>query len=273
MVEDGDFDIVHNNSLYPALMDWARAAALPMVTSQHVPPFGPMREAVLRTRRSGQIVTLTSESQRPLWEPSDGIDLRVVRNGVDCDVWRPSPRRGNHVIWSGRITPNKGLAEAVAAARLADLPLLICGPIEDAPYFEQEVAPLLDERRQYLGHCSGDRLRELVASAMAALVTPMWEEPFGLVSAEALACGVPVAAFDRGGLREVVGDSGILAPGGDIPALAKALENSLTLNRSACRMHALENLSIEAMIAGYEACYADAIAACRRPASSSRASS
>ena len=273
MVERGGFDVVHNNSLYPAIMDWAADAGVPLVTSQHVPPFGPMREAVGRTAWSGQVITLTSESQRALWQAADGIDMRVVPNGVDCNVWTPGGPVGDHLIWSGRITPNKGLVEAVSAAKIADLPLLICGPIEDSTYFEMAVGPLLDDQRRYLGHRDSGRLRELVSSARAALVTPMWDEPFGLVAAEALACGVPVAAFDRGGLREVVGPAGVLAPGGDVEALADALSTSLTLDREACRAHALAHLSVEAMIAGYERCYADAIANCRGGAAASRASS
>ena len=205
-IAGGGFDVVHNNSLFPDLIDWARGDRVPMVTSQHVPPFGRMREAVERAAADGRAqITVASASQLPLWFDDPPANMRVVHNGIDCSGWNMDTPRGDHAVWFGRITPNKGLRLAVRAARLAGIPLRIAGHVEDRAYFEQQVGPLMDDTVTYRGHLSGDALRGEIASARIAVVTPMWDEPFGLVAAEALAAGLPVAAFDRGALREVVG--------------------------------------------------------------------
>ena len=271
-VLDGGFDMVHNNTLFPGLLDWAREDRVPMVTSQHVPPFGAMRDAVGRARDvAGTIVTVTSADQRRLWNDVAGSNLRIVHNGVDTGRWRPAASRGERAVWYGRITPNKGLEEAVAAARIAGVPLDIAGNREDPDYFDRAMAGARGGDTRYLGQLHGPALERLVAAARLVLVTPMWDEPFGLVAAEALACDVPVAGFDRGALAEVVGSCGRLVPAGDVQALAEALRDGIDIELGRCRARALERFSIEAMLGRYEQCYAAAIGSL--PARSARASS
>jgi glycosyltransferase involved in cell wall biosynthesis len=257
----GDFDVVHNNSLFPELIAWCAAAGIPCVTSQHVPPFGAMYSAVLDgVARPHAGFTVTSYNQQDLWYERGCEGLQVVPNGIDTGVWHPREQQGDYFTWVGRIVPNKGLAEAVRAARMAGVRLKIFGPVEDAGYFASSVEPFLTEGVEYHGHRSTAGLVEEVSGAKGAVVTPLWDEPFGLVAAEALACGTPVAGFDRGALSEVVGDCGILVKGGDIGALAEAILALEGIDRSACRNRAENCLSIEAMIAGYEAVYAKVIA-------------
>ena len=185
--------------------------------------------------------------------------MRAVPNGVDCERWQPVDTASDYLTWVGRIVPNKGLAQAVAAARIAGVPMRIFGPIEDASYFADRVQPLLSCGVEYHGHARAADLVPIIAASRGAVVTPMWDEPFGLVAAEALACGVPVIAFDRGAMREVIGPCGIVVEGGDVGALAGAMGRIDTIDRAACRERALRDLSVSAMIAGYEDCYADAI--------------
>lgn len=262
-IRSGGFDVVHNNSLFPDLIGWAAGAGVPMVTSQHVPPFGRMAEAVRAVAGLAHAqVTLASASQLLLWFAHPPANLSVVHNGIDCDLWRPDRAApGDRLVWSGRITPNKGLREAVAAVRLAGARLDILGPIEDAAYFDRHVAPQLGEDTCYLGLLGGEKLRRAIAGARAALVTPMWEEPFGLVAAEALASGVPVIAFDRGAMREVIGPCGIVVPAGDLAALAGAISKVGKIDRPGCRARAIRLFSVEAMIARYSQCYEAACAA------------
>ncbi|MCD1589765.1 glycosyltransferase family 4 protein [Qipengyuania citrea] len=260
----GAYDVVHNNSLFPEIIEWCARAGIPCVTSQHVPPFGAMFDAVAATRERPNIgFTVTSQDQQALWADRGCAGLDVVPNGIDTNRWVPLGEPQDYLTWVGRIVPNKGLAEAIQAARKARVRLRIFGPVEDAGYFTEKVEPFLSEGIEFHGHRSGDRLRAEVAGAQAALVTPLWDEPFGLVAAEALACGTPVAGFDRGALSEVVGDCGVLVPGGDIGALAHAIRKVRRIDRAACRARAVEKLSITAMIAGYERCYAGAIAGAR----------
>ncbi|KPP96180.1 glycosyltransferase [Erythrobacter sp. HL-111] len=273
----GGFDVVHNNSLHPEIIDWAVRDVMPCVTSQHVPPFGAMREAVARAADLPHLAaTLASRSQLDLWEPHVRSRMAVVHNGVACDQWTPAGEPEEHFVWVGRITPTKGTAEAARAAHRAGLPLRIFGPVEDARYFEEEVCPHLSDGVEFHGHVCADRLRSVVARARAALVTPLWDEPFGLVAAEALACGTPVCAFDAGALGEVVGDCGFVVPRGDVESLALSMGRIDRIDRTACRDRALARFSRDAMIEGYEACYRAAIDALLDQAaaafSSSRAS-
>ncbi|WP_120715984.1 glycosyltransferase [Tsuneonella amylolytica] len=254
-IGDGEFDVVHNNTLFPALIEWARSDGVPMLTSQHVPPFGRMHDAVIAAAGDARAqVSVTSASQVPLWFDEAPANLSVVHNGIDTAWWSPA-ERGERLVWSGRITANKGTDHALEAARRADVALDIVGTIEDAAYFAAEVEPLLDERRRYLGHLSAEALREAIAGAAACVVTPMWPEPFGLVAAEALSCDVPVIAYANGAMAEVVGPAGILVPPGDIDALAAAMRAGVTLDPGAARQRALDLFSIPTMIAGYERLY------------------
>ena len=265
----GKFDVVHNNALFPDLIGWAGRDNVPMVTSQHVPPFAAMKQAVdASSNVPSQQFTVTSRAQLALWATGRGHDgsagnIRVVHNGIDLAAWRPCPDREDALLWYGRITPNKGLLETVAAARKAGVALDIVGTVEDRGYFERCMAGISGEPIRYLGHLTGTTLRERVAQAAAVVVTPMWDEPFGLVAAEALACDVPVIAFDRGALREVVGPCGALVRAGDVDALADAMARHDGLPATGNRDRAARLFSIDAMIDGYEACYEAAIAGSR----------
>ena len=143
----GKFDVVHNNSLFPQLIDWARRDGVPMLTSQHVPPFAIMRDAVERAAHaSSQQFSVTSNSQMRLWNPPGraiNANIRVVYNGIDLSAWRPAKKRGERMLWFGRITPTKGLREAVFAARQSNTALDIIGIVEDTDYFEEHIAPYL----------------------------------------------------------------------------------------------------------------------------------
>ena len=176
-------------------------------------------------------------------------------------------------MWTGRITRNKGLHEAVQAAKLAGAQLDIAGPIEDQPYFNTCMDAARGADIRYLGQFQGERLRRLVRRARAALVTPMWDEPFGLVAAEALASGVPVVAFDRGAMREVVGPCGVLVDAAHVGKLAEAIGSADRIDRTACRERARTLFSTEAMIEGYLAAYFAAIHSAERDAARTSASS
>ena len=260
----GDFDVVHNNSLFPEIIGWCADAGQPCVTSQHVPPFGAMYDAVEAACHLPHVrFTVTSSSQQAVWSERGCDRLEVVHNGVDTDSWHPIEARRDYLTWVGRITPNKGLAEAVRAARIAKLPMRIFGPVEDTAYFTRKVEPYLADGVEYRGHRSISALQTEVAHALGAVVTPMWDEPFGLVAAEALSCGTPVAAFDSGAIREVVGACGVLARPGNVGELAEAMLALPSIDRAACRTRAVEHLSIGAMIAGYERLYEAAVAGSR----------
>ncbi len=196
------FDAVHNNSLHylPVVTPTTR----PIVHTLHTPPT-PWLESAYRVRdeRRDRRRNVCAESHVASVSNSNASQWRhhvdqVIHNGVELHRWRPGPG-GKYAVWSGRIVPEKGLHLAIDAAELAGIDLLIAGPIHDRVYFDAEIRPRLDDRTsEYLGHLRLDELATLTAGAAVAVVTPCWEEPFGLVAAEALACATPIAAFDRG---------------------------------------------------------------------------
>lgn len=270
----GPFDVVHNNSLYPAVIAWAARDGVPLVTSQHVPPFGQMRDQVTASfGDNSRQVTVTSAHQLELWSDTPVANLSVVHNGIDIAEWSYGGGKNDRFVWSGRITETKGLREAVQAARQTGAKLDIIGTTEDREYFGAYVAPFLGDDIRYLGHLSGPPLMQAIGSAKAAIVTPMWDEPFGLVAAEALACGTPVIAFDRGAMREVVGDCGVIVSAADVQGLAKAMAGASLPSPRQCRERAKAMFSVEQMIAGYERCYAAAIHASAEASSASSARS
>ncbi|KAK0341063.1 hypothetical protein LTR94_027956, partial [Friedmanniomyces endolithicus] len=155
-----------------------------------------------------------------------------------------------------------GLDLAIDAARLAGLPLRIAGPISNPGYFEQFIAPRLDQDVQYMGHLPHRELARLVGGALVALCTPRWEEPYGLVVAEALACGTPVAAFRRGGVPALLSKNcGVLAEPDNVASLASAALAASMLSRQACRAHAERYCDAQRMVDQYEGVYHDIAAA------------
>ena len=259
-IAGGGFDVVHNNGLHRFPPRHARAARQPMVSAMHVPPFETLHRAIRDSAAPWHLVTVPSRRQVGRWWDAPPPQARVVQNGIDPAAWPYRARGDGSAVWSGRIMPNKGTALAVRAARAAGVPLTILGAIEDRGYFEAEVAPLLGTGARYAGHLSGAALAEALGRASALLFTPMWDEPFGLAAIEAMACGLPVAAFDNGAVREVVGACGAYAPPGDVGALAAALRQAVGMDRAAARRRVEDRFTLSRMIDAYEACYDEAIA-------------
>lgn len=248
------FDIVHNNSLHYIPVAMARAVATPMVTTLHTPPT-PWLESAIQLAPSP--VTFVAVSQHTARAWSHAVpDIVVVNNGVDLEQWPVGPGGGG-LVWFGRLVAEKGPHLAIEAARRARLPLDLIGPRFDEDYFRHMVEPRLGDGVRYLGHLDQVSVAAKVGRASAALVTPCWDEPYGLVVAESLACGTPVAAFDRGGVGEIIdAESGLLVKGGDVDQLATAAVAACSTSRAAARSRAESACSVEQMLDGYEATYA-----------------
>ncbi|MFJ4254672.1 glycosyltransferase [Microbacterium sp. NPDC090003] len=216
-------DVIDNHSLHGAPILWSRDPGIPVVTTLHTPPLADMVIAAnaLPGQAPHRFLAVSQYTARA-WS-AEGVDAFVFPNGVDATQWRPGPGGGDWV-WSGRIVPEKAPHLAILAARRAGARLRLAGRVGDEVYFAREVAPLLGHGIEYVGALRQPELCDLVGSAAVALVTPMWSEPFGLVMAEALMTGTPVAAFDSGGASEVLtGLPGTaVVPAGDVEALAHA---------------------------------------------------
>lgn len=252
---DADFDVVHNHSLHYLPIAMASALRVPLLSTLHTPPT-PWLESAIQASDDAQIAfAAVSAHTAHAWSHLLD-DVQVVHNGVDLTRWTPGPG-GDALVWSGRIAPEKGTHLAIDAAVMAGVPLRVAGPIADAAYFEAEIrARLAAPGVEYLGHLTHAELRDVVGRSAAALVTPCWDEPYGLVVAEALALGTPVLGFARGALPELLDAAcGRLVAPGDAVALAQAISAVPRLARAAARRRAVEHCSIDAMIGRYERLY------------------
>ncbi len=178
-----------------------------------------------------------------------GLDNPCLGNGIDVSLYEFCADPQPQLAWVGRISPEKALEDAVAAAAIAQLPLKIFGMLQDEDYWQsiQQAYPQADV--EYLGFLSTQELQKELRQSLALLVTPRWVEAFGNVAIEALACGVPVIAYARGGLTEIVqsGTTGFLVKPDQIDELVTAITQVGQLDRYACRQQVEETYSLKAM--------------------------
>jgi UDP-glucose:tetrahydrobiopterin glucosyltransferase len=179
----------------------------------------------------------------------DAEKARIIPGAVDTEEFRFRAEAEAMLVWAARISPEKGLEDAIRVAEEAGLPLHVCGKIQDEAYWRGIVGSVPAEAMVYHGFLHHRELSSLVGRASAMLVTPKWVEPFGLTVIEALACGTPVIAYDRGGPAEIVedGKSGFLTPAGDTRAMAAAVGRVSSLARAAARRRA-EEFSVTCLV-------------------------
>lgn len=254
----GEFDVIHNNSLHRFPPRLGRRDRLPMITSLHVPPFDVLQRAVSASGSPWSRFTVCSGPQLAAWWPAGGAEAAaIVPNGIDPARWPFQPDGNGEAVWIGRITGTKGPHLAAEAAHRAGLALTLYGTIENRAYFEDRLRPLLYGKIRYGGHLEGDALARAVGAASLLVFTPLWDEPFGLVAIEAMSCGLPVAATDMGAVREVIGDVGRFAPP-DPDALANAIREAIAIPRSHARARVATHFSLTRMLEAYETQYATA---------------
>src|SRR5207237_10668239 len=173
----------------------------------------------------------------------------TVYHGIDVEKFTLRDRPGRGLVYFGRIHPDKGVAEAIAVAKAAGLPLVIAGIVHDRTYFEQEIAPHVDgDRVRYVGSLGPAERDELLGSSLALLHLVEFAEPFGLSMIEAMACGTPVIARGRGAVREVVdeGLTGFVVA--DVAGAIDAIGRIGALDRRAVRARVAERFSRDRMV-------------------------
>lgn len=183
---------------------------------------------------------------------------RVVYNGINLSDFQFNPKGGDHFVWIARMNKHKGVENAIAAAEKMGAYLTLAGRIDPTQeeYFEKVIKPHLNDKIKYVGELSEAQLSDFYGPAKALLYPIEWEEPFGLVVAEAMACGTPVIAYRRGSMPELIedGKTGFVIDS-NIDELVKAMQKIDSIDRSAVRRRVEEKFSKESMTDAYEKWY------------------
>lgn len=250
-----DLDVIHDNTAHHLPLTMGALLPAPVVTTLHTPPTPWLESAFAMAGDDIETVISVSRHNADRW--AHAVDVaKVIHNGVDIHLWRPTVGVRRGAAWLGRIVPEKAPHLAIAAARRAALRIRLAGPIHDEAYFRDVLRPMLGRDAVYEGHLASTEAARLVAEAAVSLVTPMWDEPFGQVVIESLACGTPVAGFAMGALAELVAEpvARLVTPG-DTTALAAAARGASELSAADCRRWACEHFSLDRMLASYEATF------------------
>lgn len=261
----GMFDVVHSHLHVHALV-FSRLIPCPLVSSLHGAAWVRATHLIYDRYRDQPFVSL-SDAERT-FKP-DLNYVATVHNGVDLERFPLETQKGDYMLFAGRLSPEKGAAEAVRIAKLADVPLRMAGLIEDqhAEYFEREVKPHVDgERVRYLGLLSQEELAIEYQRARAVLFPISWCEPCSMVGIEAQACGTPIIGTRFGYLPELIreGETGFLID--TVEEAAEAVGKLDTIDPVACRRNVAERFSPRTMAAGYERVYHHVVAEAPAPA-------
>ena len=252
-----DFDIIHSH------LDWyglilARASRTPVVSTFHGRLDMPWSRDVLADRPEGLVAI--SEAQASV---HPDVPWTIVHNGLTLNSAPFERRRSDALVFVGRVTPEKGIVDAIRIAERADRPLKIAAKVGPTPgeqdFNENVFEPALKAagpRVEFLGELSGADRDALFARSHAVLMPGSWPEPFGLVAIEALACGAPVIARRVGGLDEIIRDGIDGFFGDDVNEMAFMVDRVSTLDREAIRSSVIDRFSAIRMADGYEALYA-----------------
>ena len=246
-----EFDIIHYEAAYyPISLAFVRLSPTPIVQTLHHAPSE--AEVSLWSRYpEAPFVAISNEQARLL----AGLNVvGTVLHGIDTDAFALRERAEDYLLFLGRFTEGKGVLQAIELARRVGMCLILAAAEDD--YYRQHVAPHVDGRRiVYFGEADLEAKVKLYGGARALVYPIQAGEPFGLVLAEAMACGTPVAALDRGAVREIVDDGVTGLVFGDLEQMANELHRVFDLDRRRVRERAVARFGCGRMVDEYVAVY------------------
>jgi glycosyltransferase involved in cell wall biosynthesis len=250
-----DFDVIHNGFDFLPLT-YSRLVTTPVVTTIH--GFSSERIVPVYQRYDGMgaFVSISDADRHPSLHYA-----ATIHHGIDVDEFAVHPSPGEHLLFFGRIHPDKGTAHAIEVARRCGRRLDIAGIIQDDRYFRDEVEPHVDGVRvRYLGAIDAAGRAEALGGAHALLHLIDFDEPFGYSVVEAMACGTPVIANSRGSMGELIthGVTGFLVD--DVDSAVAAVDGAGALDRAKIAKVASERFTVAAMIDKYVKVYRDVLA-------------
>lgn len=250
--QQGDYDILHFHHPEVALRLANFHKNIPVVYTLHDPIFSWYKDLFELYDSPNQHYISISNNQR-----RDAPDLNyanTVYNGIDTDLFSFHSEHEDYLLYAGRIVPEKGVKEAVQIAEATNHRLLIIGPVypKNQGYFDQYIKPYLNDKILYLGYIERDKMLPYYQNAKALLMPIQWEEPFGLTAIEAMSCGTPTLAINRGSMPEIIkdGKTGFLV--GSVGEMIEAVHKVNKIDRRACRDHVKMNFGLRRMVTGYE---------------------
>jgi glycosyltransferase involved in cell wall biosynthesis len=248
----GEFDIIHNGFDFLPLT-YGNLVATPVVTTIHGFSSDKIVPVYERYDASTAYVSISDADRHPKLHYA-----ATIHHGIDIDQFAVHPHPGEHLLFFGRIHPDKGTAHAIEVARRCGRRLDIAGIIQDEEYFRDEVAPHVDgERVRYLGAVDASQRAEVLGGAHALLHLIDFDEPFGYSVVEAMACGTPVIANARGSMGELIdhGVTGFLVD--DVDSAMAAVAAAADLDRHRIAESAADRFAVATMIDEYVTVYRD----------------
>ncbi|PPL00070.1 glycosyltransferase family 4 protein [Parapedobacter indicus] len=250
-----EFDIIHNHFDFLPL-SFSRLIPTPMVTTIHGFSSPKIIPVYRKYNDTCSYVSISNADRSP-----ELTYLATVYNGIDTSQFEYVGHPSDYLLYFGRIHPEKGAHLAIEAAKRSSRRLILAGLVQDERYFETAVAPYLDGSQiQYVGNVGPADRNQLLGNATALLHLISFEEPFGLSVAEAMLCGTPVIAFNRGSMSELIvpGKTGFLSA--HIDEVIPLLDNLPAISRKHCTQWAKERFSQDAMVDQYIQVYKQVLA-------------
>lgn len=265
MANSGEFDIVHSHLDLWALF-FQNLTKTPVIHTMHNPLYRTNADANKDDRlrlfteeaKRTNIVFISQSAKYQAMLEFPEKRSRIIYNGSDLSHFDFNPKGGEHFAWVARMNKHKGVENAIAAAEKLGVKLLLAGRIDSTQqqYFDDVIKPHLNEKIQYVGELTENQLSDFYGSAKALLYPIEWEEPFGLVVTESMACGTPVIAYRRGSMPELIdnGKNGFVIDS-NIDLLAEAMKKVDQIDRALVRRQVEEKFSKEIMVENYEKAY------------------
>lgn len=250
LMEKADqFDLIHNHFDFLPLT-YSRLIKTPVITTIHGFSSEKILDVYKKYNASGHYVSISNANRHP-----DLNYLGTVYNGLSTADFEFNPIPDDYLLFFGRIHPDKGTAEAIDIALKSKKTLLIAGIIQDEHYFSTQVEPHLGSSVTFIGSAGPEKRNELLKGASALLHPINFEEPFGLSVAEAMLCGTPVIAFNKGSMKELIldGETGFLVD--NVEQAVSAVSKIKELDRQQCRKWSVAQFSKEKMVKDYISLY------------------
>ncbi|MBI2020539.1 glycosyltransferase family 4 protein [Candidatus Daviesbacteria bacterium] len=245
------FDIIHDHNNDISL-PVANLATTPVVITLH----GAFNENTKKIFQILNRVNLVTVSKAQAAAAPDLNYAGNVYHGLDMRDYPFSKKSNDYLLFVGRISMEKGVHHAIEVALLLDLPLIIAAKLEtqaphDVAYFREFIEPKLSDQIRWIGEVDEDERNKLMSHALCFLHPITWREPFGLTIIEAMACGCPVVAFDKGSIPEIIinGKTGFIVK--DVEEMVKAVKNIKSIDRKVCRKHSLNSFNSQKMAKEY----------------------